>query len=203
MPQTPVGEDLRVFPKRKSIRLAEYDYSKAGLYFVTLCVHAGEYPRVVPKIRFGEITPVGEDLCVFPKMILNNAGQMINKWWNELNNKYRNIQLHEYIIMPNHFHGIIQIIDSITNTDTNNKTEKSGEHAGSPLQEMIQWLKTMTTNEYIRMVRQNGWQPFHEKLWQRNYYEHIIRNERSYVKIAEYIINNPVNWQNDKYHDGN
>jgi REP element-mobilizing transposase RayT len=57
-------------------------------------------------------------------------------------------------------------------------TQKSGEHIGSPLRNVVQWFKTMTTNEYIRHVKQNGWRPFNGKLWQRNYYEHIIRNEK-------------------------
>ncbi|MGV8058230.1 MAG: transposase [Smithellaceae bacterium] len=132
---------------------------------------------------------------------------MINKWWNELNNKYRNIELYEYITMPNHFHGIIQIVD-LVKTVVINKTGNigeynSGEHAGSPLHAMIQWFKTMTTNEYIRNVKQNGWHPFNKKLWQRNYYEHIIRDEKSYQRIAEYIVNNSVNWQIDKYNEQN
>ncbi|MDI9355964.1 MAG: hypothetical protein QM536_02935, partial [Chitinophagaceae bacterium] len=67
-----------------------------------------------------------------------------------------------------------------------------GEHIGSPLHRVVQWLKTMTTNEYIRGVKTLGWQPFNGKLWQRNYWEHIIRNENDYLRIAEYIINNPL-----------
>jgi putative transposase len=68
---------------------------------------------------------------------------------------------------------------------------------------MIQWFKTMTTNEYIRNVKQKGWKPFNKKLWQRNNYEHIIRDEKSYQRIAEYIVNNSVNWQIDKYNEQN
>ena len=65
---------------------------------------------------------------------------------------------------------------------------------------MIQWFKTMSTNEYIRNVKNNHWKPFNKKLWQRNYYEHIIRNEKSYLHISEYIKTNPLKWQNDKYY---
>ncbi|HDL01152.1 MAG TPA: hypothetical protein ENH23_02855, partial [candidate division Zixibacteria bacterium] len=79
---------------RCSIRLKGYDYSQAGLYFITACTQNR-------LCLFGEIEK-GE-------MILNNAGIMIDKWWNELKHKYRNVELHEQIIMPNHFHGIIQI----------------------------------------------------------------------------------------------
>ncbi|HPK45518.1 MAG TPA: hypothetical protein PLV62_11100, partial [Spirochaetota bacterium] len=69
-----------------------------------------------------------------------------------------------------------------------------------PLHRVVQWFKTMSTNEYIRGVKQLGWQSFNGKLWQRNYWDHIIRDEQSYQRIAEYIINNPKNWDNDKFY---
>jgi len=65
---------------------------------------------------------------------------------------------------------------------------------------VVQWFKTMTTNEYIRGVKTMGWTPFNGKLWQRNYWEHIIRNEKSYQTISDYIINNPAKWINDKFY---
>lgn len=212
------GENHEGLPRRKPIRLEGYDYSKSGMYFVTICVHDRLH-------LFGKITTsvgsVGEGLCAFPcafptttpKMELNDAGQMINKWWNELCKKYGNIKLHEYTIMPNHFHGIIQIVDLIKTAGTA-KTGNSvkqipgehipiqGEHIGSPLHTMMGWFKTMTTNEYIRMVKSNGWAPFSGKLWQRNYYEHIIRDEQSRLKIARYIDNNPLNWEINKEFTG-
>jgi len=80
-----------------------------------------------------------------------------------------------------------------------------GEHIGSPLQgknhsmsKIIQWFKTMTTNEYIRNVKENKWEKFEKRLWQRNYYEHIIRNQKAYNKIGEYIYNNPAKWAKDE-----
>ena len=77
-----------------------------------------------------------------------------------------------------------------------------GEHIGSPLHRIVQWFKTMTTNAYINGVKQYGWQPFSTRLWQRNYYEHIIRNQQGYEEIAAYIIENPLNWKNDKLYNG-
>ncbi len=74
-----------------------------------------------------------------------------------------------------------------------------GEHVGSPLQRVLQWFKTMSTNEYIRGVKNYNWQRFDRKLWQRNYWEHIIRNEKTYKRISEYIKNNPYNWDKDKF----
>jgi hypothetical protein len=64
----------------------------------------------------------------------------------------------------------------------------------------MDWFKTMTTNEYIRGVKTLNWKPFNKKLWQRNYYEHIIRDEQSYLRISEYIINNPAKWNSDKFY---
>ena len=74
-----------------------------------------------------------------------------------------------------------------------------GEHTGSPLSSVVQWFKTMSTNEYIRGVKQLGWPPFDRKLWQRNYYEHIIRDDVSLQNIAFYIENNPAQWQDDDF----
>ena len=180
-------------PQRKSIRLKGYDYSQAGLYFITICTQNH-------LCLFGEIEN-GE-------MKINGAGQMIRKWWDELNHKYLNIELHEQIIMPNHFHGIIQIVPVGADLCAcplrvchDADEHIAGEHIGSPLQAMIQWLKTMTTNEYIRGVKNNDWPRFNKKLWQRNYYEHIIRDENSYLKISEYIKTNPMKWQEDKYYE--
>jgi len=244
---------------RRSIRLKGYDYAKAGLYFITICCQG----RIC---RFGRVEN-GE-------MKLNDAGAMIEKWYYELENKFPDIKCNEMIVMPNHFHCIIQnvgadlrvcpnlanitagnqgvvvpgnpgvvvpgnpgavvpdntnqitagnsnhdIMDDTTSIHMNNTNDNnSGEHVdlgehlgspqhlglfqqiGSPLGSVVQWFKTMSTNEYIRGVKTLGWKPFNGKLWQRNYYEHIIRNEKSQRTISNYIINNPMNWDKDKFH---
>jgi putative transposase len=88
------------------------------------------------------------------------------------------------------------LINGIMNWKTNITDETKRAEIG----DIVQWLKTMTTNEYIRNVKQNGWTPFSGKLWQRNYYEHIIHDENEYRNIAGYILNNPLNWLKDEYH---
>lgn len=152
-------------------------------------------------------------------MILNDAGRMVEKWYYELENKFPDIRCHEMVVMPNHFHCIIENIGTVgadlrvcpntDNVNTNNVNTDNvnadtnpieGEHVGSPLHRVVQWFKTMTTNEYIRGVKNLGWQPFDGKLWQRNYYEHIIRNETAYQNISQYIINNPAKWATDKFY---
>jgi len=104
--------------------------------------------------------------------------------------------------MPNHFHGIINIVgvtlrDRPLPDNTNNKLGQS--HRIAPtLGDIVNWFKTMTTNQYTHGVKQNGWHPFYGRLWQRNYYEHIIRNEDELNRFCQYIAENPANWQTDK-----
>jgi putative transposase len=190
---------------RKSIRLKEYDYSQAGMYFITICVQDREC--LFGKIENGE-------------MILNDSGRTVEKWYYEMENKFSDIRCHEMVVMPNHFHCIIENVGSVgaelrVCPDTNANGQPNiangqphhiapmgepsslSEHTGSPLHRVVQWFKTMTTNEYIRGVKQLDWKPFNGKLWQRNYWEHIIRDEQSYQRITEYIINNPKNWDID------
>lgn len=164
---------------RRSIRLKGYDYSQPGLYFITICVQDRD-------CLFGYI----ENKI----MKLNDAGKMVEKWYYELENKFPEIKCHQMIVMPDHFHCILQIVDSNDITVGADLCvcpdiiEQSigirGEHNGSPLHRVVQWFKTMTTNEYIRGVKTKKWQSFRGKLWQRNYYEHIIRNKRSYQNIS-------------------
>jgi putative transposase len=292
---------------RHSIRLKGYDYRREGMYFITICAQHRE-------CLFGEI--------IDGVMYLNSSGEAIARWWMELTNKFPSIALDEFVVMPNHFHGIIIISNKIgvsvtceqdapvtheqgahtgaplpeTNQsvgadlrvcpdpvqgkqmiyggdriireqgaivtceqgahtgaplpkndqpvgadlrvcpdpvqgkqiiydgDRHNQndaivtqakgaivTREQGAHTGAPLPknnqpgipQIVQWFKTMTTNEYIRGVKQDGWQPFVGKLWQRNYYEHVIRNDASFQRIRDYIINNPSSWQQDGLHPEN
>ena len=196
---------------RRSIRLKGYDYAQEGLYFITICCKNKTH-------LYGEIAN--------GKMILNDAGQMTQKWYYELENKFPDIKCQEMIIMPNHFHCIIEIVWANTvradlrvcpNACLDNTKQSPselilgkkqtpsilGEHVGSPLHRVIQWYKTMTTNEYIRNVKSNDWKRFDGKLWQRNYWEHIIRDEQSYHNISEYIKSNPLKWGNDTLNGNN
>ena len=195
---------------RRSIRLKGYDYSQAGLYFVTICTQNRE-------CLFGNVEN--------KKMILNDAGKIIEKWYYKLENKFSNIKCQTMIVMPNHFHAILEIIPAddvrktpraLTNNNDdiradpcvcpNNITDENnnkGEQVGLPLHVMVQWFKTMTTNEYIRGVKNHNWKRFNGKLWQRNYWEHIIRNYKSYNIISDYIIHNPIKWEKDKFSNSN
>ncbi|MFI5137755.1 MAG: transposase [Sphingobacteriales bacterium] len=230
-----------------------YDYSRAGLYFITVCVRDGE-------LLFGKIEN--------DEMLLNGAGKMIQTEWEKLPQRFGNIALHEFVVMPNHFHGILEIghggatdagrqndtgetlvgaalvaapdeqvdvkdMDDRKNTDPPERAD-TGDRAdmreraaedraatraaptvvendnGDPndideptrktLGDMMGAFKSITTVEYIAGVKNLGWAAFRGKLWQRDYYEHIIRNERAYENISDYIISNPARWKDDRFY---
>ena len=160
--------------QRKSPRLSDYDYSQGGAYFVTGCIKGRE--------------------CLLGKVVegilhLNDAGKIVEKWWGKLASRFPSAQIDSfYVAMPNHFHGIIITSDE----------PLEGGHAGPSLQKMVQWFKTMSTNEYIHGIKEYGWPPFKGNLWQRSFYEHVIRNDESLNRIREYIVTNPQRWHLDR-----
>ena len=158
------------YPKRKQIHLKEFDYGQNGAYFVTICT----YGRAA---LFGKVycDDVGAHPCVRPSA----QGVMIRKWIEKIGEKYPKTTIDKYVIMPDHIHFIIRV---------------SSDNSVSPLAEVIKWFKTQTTNEYIRNVNTGAFPPFEKHIWQRNYYEHVIRGEADYCEIWEYIENNPVKW---------
>ena len=174
--------------RRRSIRLKGYDYSQAGLYFVTIRVDNG-------KSLFGDI--------VDGKMILSAFGEIANTLWYEIKNHIHNVRLREFVVMPNHIHGIVEITNHVANGVL------VGARHASPLQHGINNRRggacpapTLGTiigsykSAVSKHIRQLGFVEFE---WQRNYFEHIIRNENSYEYIANYITNNPATWENDRF----
>lgn len=181
---------------RRSIRLRGYDYAQAGAYFVTICTQGR-------ACFFGEV--------VNGEMRLNDAGWVVTRWWTELVHAFAAVETDAYVVMPNHMHGIIVIhadhhlvgADLRVGPDRARRVgphAHKGAHKGAPLHQIVQWFKTMTTNEYIRGVKTLGWLPFDGKLWQRNYYEHIIRDDADLARIRAYIAANPLRWKEDRLH---
>jgi len=159
---------------RRSIRLKGYDYSRAGAYFITLCVEQRE-------CLFGEI--------IDGAMQVNDPGRMVERWWAELIEKYPSLVLDEMIVMPNHLHGVL-----FSNGDR--RSSSSGE-SDLTLGAIVNWFKTMTTNEYIRGVKSLGWRSFYGRLWQRDYHDRVIRTEEELHAIREYVRQNPSQWASD------
>ncbi len=173
---------------RRSIRLKGYDYSQAGLYFITICINDR-------KCLFGKIEN--------KKMILNDAGKIADECWSEIPNHFPNAVLHEHIVMPNHVHGIIEItknnIGVVVGAENFQPLQQPQQHE---FQKMIpRSIGSMVKGFKIGVTKWFRKNTDIEKLWQRNYHEHIIRNEQSYQRISEYIINNPMNWKEDKFYE--
>lgn len=177
------------FHNRRSIRLKNYDYSSAGLYFITLCT-------IDRKNIFGEIKQ-GE-------MHLNTLGEIATEEWEKTSEIRKNTSLGEFIVMPNHFHAIISIDYKINDKGIENigKFHSPSQTIGA----IIRGFKGATTKRINNLIRDSdstGELQFASTLgegsiWQRNYYEHIIRTEKAYNNISTYIINNPQKWDNDK-----
>ncbi|CAK8714609.1 MAG: REP element-mobilizing transposase RayT [Candidatus Electronema aureum] len=173
---------------RRSIRLTGYDYSQGGAYFVTICTQDRE-------CLFGEIV-VGVGPCAYPdvpsEMRLNTAGQMIREIWHEMPEYYSGVALDAFTVMPNHLHGIVVLSGQIQGM--------IGQAQGPAptLPDVMRRYKTLTTKRYADGVKGCGWRPFPGKLWQRNYWERVIRDEHELNGIREYIENNPARWTEDQ-----
>lgn len=174
-------EENKDLKKRKSIRLKEYDYSQEGMYFITICTQNRECT----------LSEIIEDCVgagpVSARTELTNIGHMIEKIYLNLEKEFKNIKTHDYVIMPNHMHCIIEIY-------------KWADTGPAPtISDIICSFKTRTTGKILKGIKDKKYKPFDKRFWQRNYYEHIIRNEKELYKIKEYIQYNPLNWEKDKY----
>jgi putative transposase len=224
---------------RHSLRLSGYDYSQERAYFVTVCAQGREC--LFGGVDNGEIK-------------LNDAGLMVQDIWKNMPDRFPSACIDMFIVMPNHFHGIIILsgrgepcvrpgfcdrphpdvcpglrIDNghlsgkhVEHNHGQHGAQKhgqgeqkhgQGEHKVRPYEQnngrprgtihgsvgrIVQAFKSITTDEYIRGVKKCDWKPFPKRLWQRNFYEHIIRNENELARIREYIINNPASWNSDE-----
>ena len=193
---------------RRSIRLRGYDYTQAGGYFVTICAQNRE-------CLFGNVVEMA--------MRLNDAGQMVQSVWNELPQHYPGVDVDAFVVMSNHIHGIIVLMDDDIVVGAGPRARPIGPRAcpdnresppfdgqprgvrGQPrgvaptmsLPDVVHRFKSLTTARFRHDVIHNNWHPFHGGLWQRNYYEHVIRNESELDRIREYIVANPGRWDED------
>lgn len=181
---------------RRSIRLPGYDYARAGAYFVTICAQNRE-------CLFGDITD-GE-------MRPNDAGRMVQAVVRELPLHFHEVATPAFVLMPNHLHMIINLEAPVlgdqgvpelgragtsTSPRSSPQVPEQGRTAGLP--EIVAALKSVTTTRYREGVYELGWPAFPGKLWQRNYYERIIRDDAELLAIHQYILDNPLRWNEDE-----
>jgi len=181
-------------PARHSIRLPQYDYSSAGYYFITICTHERQF-------LFGNIRQ--------ETMYLNQLGQVAKICWQNMPKHYPEVILDNFIIMPNHLHGILKI-NNVGAQDFEPNNSKSRAQDFEPLPNQL----AQQTNKYQHIIPGSigaiirgfkigvtKWAKTHDyntPIWQRNYYEHIIRDEKDYENIWEYIEYNPAKWDWDR-----
>jgi REP element-mobilizing transposase RayT len=161
------------FGTRKPNRAPGFDYRSPGPYFVTLCVQDR-------GCLFGAI--------VDDSIRHSDAGKMITAAWLTLSHRFEIVQFDESVVMPNHFHALLALP-----SDSVNSVE---------LGAILQAFKRLTTNLYINGVNDQGWPRFDDRLWQRSFHDHIVRNEREMELIREYISSNPARWSEDRLFAG-
>ena len=163
---------------RRSLRLSGYDYSQNGAYFVTVCTQNREC--LFGKIENGE-------------MLLNNAGRIVLEEWVKTAEIRSNIELDECVVMPNHFHGILVVSDRRGTARRAPTMERFGQPVSGSIPTVIRSFKSAVAKRINEMRQTPALQ-----LWQRNYYEHVIRNESEWNRIRQYIIDNPMRWNMDR-----
>lgn len=208
---------------RHSIRLKGYDYAQPGVYFITICTHNMVH-------RFGRI--------INGQMKLNHFGEIVLHQWNTLTDRYPNIKLDSFVVMPNHIHGVIQIVPvgaSLADAPTGNadarsqisdvryvlldaqsnglsqiganqdresigkkRTPARGARTGISVGDIVGGYKSLCVHYCLQWINVNNPKFHMGKLWHRNYWEHIVRNEVDYNRIALYIKNNPLKWERDR-----
>jgi len=175
---------MKPLPERKPLRLKGYDYSTPGAYFITICVKhreqllsnitsvVGDDAHIVPDAR------IIQNIRSIPRNVLSYYGEICDKYINNINLMHENVTVDKYVIMPNHIHLIIFLHGTM--------------RASSPtknIASVIRSFKTMVTKEIGIPV------------WQRSYHDHIIRDEKDYSKIWEYIDTNPGRWEEDCFYN--
>ncbi|MGP1382228.1 MAG: transposase [Thainema sp.] len=194
---------------RRSIRLNGYDYSSPGAYFITICTHQRE-------CLFGDI--------VDGKMQLDSLGQIVAEEWLRSQNIRQEINLDAWVIMPNHIHGIVFIQDKTSQQVSDNSSQVSNQpqnpvganghsplqNGHSPIQHVTPFMRPRSLSSFITGFKSTATKRINllrntprTPVWQRNYYEHIIRNKESLEQIRYYIQTNPANWQTDQLHPNN
>jgi REP element-mobilizing transposase RayT len=160
---------------RRSIRLRHYDYSRAGAYFITVCVDR----------RASILGAINDD-----RAVCSPVGQIVHDTWSAIATRFPQTELDEFVIMPNHVHALLWILRPEVARGTTSKPVKLGGIVGA--------FKSISTIEVNRARSSPG-----QALWQRNYYEHVVRDDDELYRIRKYIVENPARWGDDEENPAN
>lgn len=168
----------RIKKRRRSLRLPQYDYAQPGAYFITICTQN----RVC---LFGD--------AVAGVVHLNSAGQLAATMWHDLPARFAGIEMDAFVVMPNHLHGLIVLKDAQTAN-----TPGAAATAAPTIGAVVGAFKSSFTVAYLRGREKAQWPAVARRFLQRNYYEHIIRNEAELARVRRYIEENPARWEFDR-----
>jgi REP element-mobilizing transposase RayT len=179
--------------RRRSLRLQNFNYAAAGAYFVTICTH--QRAEVFGHIEANTVT-------------LSSAGKVIESVWEEIPAHHASVAPDEFVVMPNHIHGILVIHESpagarVIESDSTSASVEAQFIAPKSASERVEQNHTAMVGAIVRAFKARCTHAIHQAqsaettIWQRNYYEHIIRNEKELMSIREYISNNPMQWDLD------
>ncbi len=163
-----------MLPKRKPNRLSSHDYSSSGAYFITICVKN--------RKKILSIINVGTGVPDCPQIYLSKYGLIADKYINQLNGFYDNISVDNYVIMPDHIHFLLSIVNGQSRTPVPTNTVIKSDNKNSAVAKFVSTFKRFSNKEYG------------ENIWQPRFYDHIIRGEQDYREVCEYIENNPIKW---------
>ena len=165
-------------PRRRPLRLPGFDYSREGAYFVTICTWNRE-------CLLGDVMK--------GKMRLNELGRVVHTVWDGLSDRFPTIELVSFIVMPNHVHGILLVGAALALPVGGAASSAPTRFASTTLGTVVRAFKSISAIGVNRLLSRSG-----QSLWQRSYYEHVIRTEKCLNRIREYIATNPLRWQLDR-----
>jgi REP element-mobilizing transposase RayT len=173
--------DPSEFPQRKQLRLKGYDYALGGAYFVTICVD--RMRALLGKVRDGKVE-------------LNSIGQLVEGLWLELPDRYAGVVLDAHVIMPNHIHGIVGLIDpTLLHHSDVGAGPRARPQPRLSLIELVKRYKSLTTNRYHKQRQAAGALHLPTRLWQRSFWDRVIRDQTELHFVQEYIVSNPLSWE--------
>ncbi len=169
-------------PDRRSVRMRTYDYATAGIYFVTVCTHG-------KRCVLGRVTN--------DRVVLSRIGAIVDECWRAIPEHFAGVELHEFVVMPNHLHGLIILPEApraqhavpLRNKDVLAPERSFGAMRPGELSAIVRSFKSACTKRVNRLRRTSG-----RTLWQRGYYEHVVRDADDLEQLQRYIIENPLSW---------
>lgn len=170
------------YTKRKPNRLPGFDYSTPGMYFITVCVKDKKHLLGTINVGCGDFD--APDISS-SEMILSSYGKTLDKYIHFMDEKYPHIKINKYVIMPNHFHLILFITSESVGTDGASETAAPYNNE---------------TSKFISLLKRYCNREYGNNIWQRSFHDHIIRNEKDYENIWNYIDTNVINWHKDCFY---